>query len=100
MHEETHSKEVTDCDYRYLLKIDIQDHTGQFLSIVSFEDTASTILGVNAKDFYLLSEDPDVIKEIVSKSLWTDHIFTLSVKTETFRDIPRLKCVIIKEDNL
>ena len=92
--------EVTDYDYIYLLKIDVQDHTGQLLSTVAFEEAASTILGVNAKDLYLLSEDPDVIKEIVSKALWTDHIFTLSVKTETFRDIPRLKCVIIKEESL
>ena len=92
--------EVTDCDYRYLLKIYAQDHTGQLLSTVAFEEAASTILGVSAKDFYLLSEDPDVIKEIVSKALWTYHIFTLSVNTETFKGIPWLNCVIMKEESL
>eukprot|EP00253_Pinus_taeda_P024392 PITA_24392 len=89
--------EVRDCDYRYLLKIDIQDHTGELASTVAFEDEGSTILGNNAKDFYLLSSDPELIKEIVSRALWTDHIFTLSVKIETFKEVPCLKCVIIKE---
>eukprot|EP00253_Pinus_taeda_P012080 PITA_12080 len=92
--------EVRDCDYRYLLKIDIQDHTGELASTVTFKDAGSTILGNNAKDFYLLSSDPKLIKEIVSRALWTDHIFTLSVKTETFKELPRLKCVIIKEEKL
>ena len=92
--------EVRDCDYRYLLKIDIQDHTGELASTVAFEDAGSTILGNNAKDFYLLSSDPELIKEIVSRALWTDHIFTLSVKTKTFKEVPRLKCIIIKEEKL
>jgi len=91
---------VSDYDYRYLLKIGIQDHTSELDSTVAFEDMGSTILGNNAKEFYLLSSDPDLIKEIVSKALWTDHIFTLSVKTETFKGIPRLKCIIIKEETL
>eukprot|EP00253_Pinus_taeda_P005195 PITA_05195 len=49
---------VRDCDYRYLLKIDIQDDTGELASTVAFEDAGSSILGNNAKDFYLLSSDP------------------------------------------
>ena len=92
--------EVTDYDYKYLLKIDIQDHTGELSSTVAFEDVGSTILGNNAKDFYLLSSDPNLIKEIVSKALWAYHIFTLSVKTKTFKGIPWLKCVIVKEESL
>jgi len=92
--------EVSDSDYRYLLKIDIQDHTSELASTISFEDVGSTILGNNSKDFYLLSSDPELIKEIVSKALWTDHIFTLSVKTENFNGLPRFKCVIIKEEKL
>jgi len=70
------------------MKIDIQDHTGELASTIAFEDTGSTILGNNAKDFHLLSSDPKLIKENVSRALWTDHIFTLSVKTETFKEVP------------
>ena len=80
--------EVTDCDYKYILKIDIEDHTGELASTVAFEDMGSTILGINAKDFYLLSSNLDLIREIVSKALWMDHTFTLSVKTETFKELP------------
>jgi len=72
---------------------------GELASTIAFKDMGSTILGNNAKDFYLLSSHLDMIKEIVSKALWTNHIFTLLVKTETFR-VPWLKCVIIKEEKL
>jgi len=80
--------EVSDCDYRYLLKIDIQDHTSELASTIAFKYAGSTILGNNSKDFYLLSSNPELVKEIISKALWIDHIFTLSVKTETFKEVP------------
>ena len=58
--------DIYECDCKYLLKIDLQDHIEELLSFVSFEDVASTIIGINAKDVHLLLLEPNTIKEIIS----------------------------------
>jgi hypothetical protein len=57
-------------------------------------------MGINAKDLHLLSFEPDSIKEIVSKVECKQHLFTLSVKMETFKDIECLKVIIMRLEHL
>ena len=88
--------DIVDCDYRYLLKIDLQDHTGEILSSIAFEDVASSLMGITSTDLHLMSLESDAIEEIVSKVQFTQHLFTLSAKQETFQDIQHLKVIIMR----
>ena len=54
--------DISECDCKYLLKIDLSDHIEELLSFVAFEDVAYTIMGISAKDLDFFSFEPDAIK--------------------------------------
>jgi len=92
--------DFTECDYRYVLKFTIHDHTGELENVTAFDDVAFELLSVAAKDLYLMSREPDTIREIGAKVSFRHFLFTLSYKTETFNDTQRLKVVLIKSEQL
>jgi replication factor A1 len=47
-----------ECDYRYILRLYLQDHTEQLSSVTTFNAIATKLLGILAKDLSLLSNDP------------------------------------------
>ncbi|KAF6146276.1 hypothetical protein GIB67_011748 [Kingdonia uniflora] len=93
---------VEECDYRYVLQLQIQDHTG--LSwVTAFQETGEEIMGISAKDLYLLKyeeNDEDKFSEIVRKALCSQYLFKLKVKEETFNDERRVKSTISKAEKL
>ncbi|CAM8946698.1 unnamed protein product [Rhodiola kirilowii] len=93
---------VDECDYRYILQFQIQDHTG-LTYVTAFQECAEELLGISAKElFHLKNEEHDDEKcaDIVSKVLLERFLFKLKVKEETYSDESRVKSTVIKADKL
>ncbi|PPD82571.1 hypothetical protein GOBAR_DD20491 [Gossypium barbadense] len=74
------------CDYRYVIQLQIQDHTGTTW-VIAFEESGESLIGVSAKDLYCLKhEDQNVekFKEIMHQVLFNKYTFKLKVKEENF----------------
>lgn len=91
-----------ECDYRYLLQFQIQDHTGMTW-VTAFQECGEEIMGVSAKGLYLLKyEEQDDVKfaEIIHTVLFNQYLFKLKVKEETFSDEQRVKSTVIKAEKV
>ncbi|KAK1263080.1 hypothetical protein QJS04_geneDACA013454 [Acorus gramineus] len=95
-------KEFEDCDYRYLLQIQVQDHTG-LTWVTAFQESGEEILGCSAKDLYFLKyEEQDEVRfgEIICRSLFEQYLLRLKVKEEMFGDEQRLKITVVKAEKV
>ena len=92
--------EFTECDYRYILKLSLQDHTGQINGATTFDDAANKLLGVSAKDLCLLATEPSTIKDISLHVTSHQYMFTLSIKTDNFNSSTHLKTTIVNYEEL
>ena len=92
--------EFTECDYIYILKLSLQDHTGQINGATTFDDAANKLLGVSAKDLCLLATEPSAIKDICLHVTSRQYLFTLSIKTDNFDSNTRLKTTIVNSEEL
>ncbi|CAG7894692.1 unnamed protein product [Brassica rapa] len=93
---------VDECDYRYILQLQLQDHTGVTWA-TAFQEAGEEIMGMPAKDlYYMKNEDRDEEKfeDIVRKAAFTKYIFKLKVKEETFSDESRVKATVVKAEKL
>ncbi|KAA8525134.1 hypothetical protein F0562_007002 [Nyssa sinensis] len=93
---------VDECDYRYILQFQIQDHTG-LTWVTAFQECGDEIMGISAKDLYYLKyEEPndERFAEIVRKVLFTKYIFMLKVKEETFCDEQHVKSTVVKAEKV
>ncbi|KAK9144163.1 hypothetical protein Sjap_004066 [Stephania japonica] len=91
---------VAECDYRYILQFQIQDHTG-ITWVTAFQESGVEILGLSAKDLYYLKfeeQDDEKFADIIRKALFTPFIFKLKVKEETFSDEQRVKSTVVKAE--
>ncbi|KAJ0602025.1 putative transcription factor interactor and regulator CCHC(Zn) family [Helianthus annuus] len=82
---------VDECDYRYILQVQIQDHTG-LVWATAFQETGEEIMGVSAKDLYIIKheeQDDDKFTEILRNALFNEFSFTLKVKEESYGDDQR-----------
>ena len=89
-----------ECDYRYILKVDLEDITGQLHGVTTFDDAAKKLMGISAKYLCLLSTEPKSIVEIAQKIYNKQFIFTLSVRIETLCGIACFKVVIVMVENI
>ncbi|GJT66457.1 replication protein A 70 kDa DNA-binding subunit A-like protein [Tanacetum coccineum] len=95
-------KDVDECDYRYILQFQIQDHTGTTW-VTAFEKGGEAIMGVTAKDLYCMKyeeQDDERFTEIIRNVLITKYNFKLKVKEETFNDDPRVKITVTKAEKI
>ncbi|KAK9095635.1 hypothetical protein Scep_027104 [Stephania cephalantha] len=93
---------VAECDYRYILQFQIQDHTG-ITWVTAFQESGVEILGLSAKDLYYLKfeeQDDEKFADIIRKALFTPFIFKLKVKEETFSDEQRVKSTVVKAEKV
>lgn len=93
---------VDACDYRYLLQMQIQDHTGMTW-VTAFQEGGEDIMGMPAKDLYSVKfdeQDEEKFKEIISKVVFTKYMFKLKVKEETFNDEARVKSTVVKAEKV
>ena len=61
------NSEFPECDYRYKLKIELHDHTGQLQNVTVFNDAGNELMGITAKDLFLLSSEPADLQKICSR---------------------------------
>ncbi|KAI4372180.1 hypothetical protein MLD38_010447 [Melastoma candidum] len=94
---------VDECEYRYILQLQIQDHTG-LTWVTAFQEAGEEIMGIPAADLFHLRTDPDSendrFGEVVRKVLFTKFVFKLKVKEETFSDEQRVKSTVVKADRV
>ncbi|XP_023742355.1 replication protein A 70 kDa DNA-binding subunit E [Lactuca sativa] len=93
---------VDECDYRYDLQLHIHDHTG-LTWVNAYEETGEEIMGVSAKDLYLLKhedEDEDAFMEVVHGVLFSEYKFKLKVKEEFLGDEARVRSIVVKAEKI
>ncbi|CAI9100690.1 OLC1v1037845C1 [Oldenlandia corymbosa var. corymbosa] len=96
------NQEFEECDYRYLLQIQIQDHSG-LTWVTAFQEAGEEILGCSAKELYLLkNEEQDELRyaEIIRNCLFTEYLFRLKIKEEIYGDEQRVKLTVVKADKV
>lgn len=93
---------VDECDYRYILQFQIQDHTG-LTWVTSFQETGEEIMGISAKNLYYMKyeeQEEEKFSEIVHNVLFHKYIFKLKVKEEVYSDEQRVKSTVVKAEKL
>lgn len=93
---------VEECDYRYILQLQIQDHT-DLTWVTAFQEAGEEIMGMSAKDLYYVkyeNNEEEKFENIIRKVAFTKYIFKLKVKEETFSDEQRVKATVVKVDKL
>ncbi|CAH2078559.1 unnamed protein product [Thlaspi arvense] len=93
---------VDECDYRYILQLQIQDHTG-LTWVTAFQEAGEEIMGMSAKDLYYVKyehRDEEKFEDIIRKVAFTKYIFKLKIKEETFSDEQRVKSTVVRVDKL
>lgn len=95
-------RNVPECDYRYLLQAQVQDHTG-LTWVTAFQEAGEEIMGVTAKQLYTVKhveQDDVTFAEIIRKVIFNQYLFKLKVKEETYSDEQRVKCTVVKAERL
>ncbi|XP_038716213.1 replication protein A 70 kDa DNA-binding subunit E-like [Tripterygium wilfordii] len=93
---------VDECDYRYILQLQIQDHTG-ITWVTAFQECGEELLGTSAKDLYHLkfeNQDDENFSKIIRRVMFTKYIFKLKVKEETFSDESRVKSTVVRAEKM
>ncbi|KAL8128560.1 hypothetical protein V2J09_017715 [Rumex salicifolius] len=95
------NQEFEECDYRYLLQAQIQDHTG-LTWVTAFQESGVEIIGCSAKELYQLkSEEEDgKFSKILASRLFIPFIFRLKIKEETFGEEQKVKVTVVKADRI
>lgn len=91
---------VVECDYRYILQFQIQDHTG-LTWVTAFQECGEEIMGMSAKDLYSLKyveQNDEKFGEVVRNATFSKYLFKLKVKEETFSDEQRVKSTVVKAE--
>lgn len=95
-------QEFKECDYRYLLQAQVQDHTG-ITWVTAFQESGEEILGFSAKELYLMKyEEQDDVRfgEILRSSLFKQYLFRLKIKEEVYGDEQRVKITVVKAEKV
>lgn len=95
------NQEFDECDYRYLLQAQIQDHTG-LIWVTAFQESGEEIIGCSAKELSRLKsedEDDNFSKILVSR-LFVPFLFRLKIKEETYGEEQKVKVTVAKAEKL
>lgn len=93
-------KSAPECEYRYLLSLQVQDHTG-VTWVTAFQEAGEEIMGVSARELFLWKQDEDLrFEDAIQKLLFTQNLFKLKVKEENYNDELGVKCSLVKTDRL
>ncbi|CAL4969268.1 unnamed protein product [Urochloa decumbens] len=90
------------CDYKYLVLVQLQDSTGMTYAVVS-QEAGEEIFGCKAKELYLLKHekrDHAQFDDIVQRALFHEYLLKLKAETETFNEVQLAKCMIVKAEKV
>uniref|UniRef100_A0A1J3DN96 Replication protein A subunit n=1 Tax=Noccaea caerulescens TaxID=107243 RepID=A0A1J3DN96_NOCCA len=96
------NQESEECDYRYLLQVQIQDHTG-LTWVTAFQESGEEIMGCPAKQLYTLKnelQNDEEFAEIVRNRLFHQYLLKLKIKEESYGDEQRVKITVVKVDKV
>ncbi|EYU25874.1 hypothetical protein ABFS82_10G083600 [Erythranthe guttata] len=96
------NQEFEECDYRYLLQVQVQDYSG-LTWVTAFQETGEEILGCSAKELYALkyeAQDDVRFGEIIRNCLFAEFLLKLKIKEETYGDEQRVKITVVKADKV
>lgn len=96
------NQEFAECEYRYLLQAQIQDHSG-LTWVTAFQESGEEILGCSAKELYSLKyelQDDTRFAEIIRGRLFQQYLFRLKIKEEMYGDEQKVKITVIKADKV
>jgi len=89
------------CEYRYMLPCQIQDHTGITTFATAFQEAGNDIIGLTAEELLKIQhEDVEKFAGIIKQARFRLYIFKLKVKEETYNDETRVKATIVKAQKL
>ena len=89
-------------EYRYMLRFQIQDHTGSTYAS-AFDEAGEQIFGRKAGELFSIrnvDQDDAQFAEIIEGVRWHLYLFKLKVKEETYNDEQSLKCTAVKVEKL
>ncbi|GJV54064.1 replication protein A 70 kDa DNA-binding subunit A [Tanacetum coccineum] len=92
------NQEFEECDYRYLLQCQVQDHTG-LTWVTAFQEAGVEILGCPAKELYMLKsqgQDDERFSNAVKSRLFAEVLLKLKIKEETYGEEQRVKITVVK----
>ncbi|XP_010441733.1 PREDICTED: replication protein A 70 kDa DNA-binding subunit C-like [Camelina sativa] len=95
-------KSVEECDYRYILQIQLQDHTGLTWA-TAFQEAGEEIMGISAKDLYYIKyehQEEEKFEDIIRSFTFSKYIFKLKIKEETYSDEQRVKATVVKAEKI
>ncbi|KAJ4779252.1 Replication A 70 kDa DNA-binding subunit [Rhynchospora pubera] len=93
---------LPDCDYRYLIKFDIQDHTGM-VRVTAFQDAGEQIMGRPAKDLHQIKykeDDNEKFSEIIRSARFKQFIFKLKVQEESYQEVQQVNITVVSADKV
>ncbi|KAM7517662.1 hypothetical protein LguiB_016624 [Lonicera macranthoides] len=96
------NREFEECDYRYLLQVQVQDHTG-LTWMTAFQESGEEILGCAAKELYRVKyeeQNDSRFGEIIKGCLFSQYMFRLKIKEEMYGDEQRVKVTVVKAEKV
>lgn len=94
------NQEFPECDYRYILQLQIQDHTGTTYA-TAFQEPGEELLGCSARELYMFKENEDPrYTDVLLHCLYRDYLLRLKVKEETYGDERRVKNTVAKVERV
>ncbi|XP_050218256.1 replication protein A 70 kDa DNA-binding subunit A [Mercurialis annua] len=96
------NQEFDECDYRYLLQVQVQDHTG-LTWVTAFQESGEEILGLPAKELYQMKyelQDDTKFSDIMRSRLFQQFLLKLKIKEEMYGDEQRVKITVVKADKV
>ncbi|RCV06480.1 hypothetical protein SETIT_1G166000v2 [Setaria italica] len=95
-------KSFGNCEYRYAVRFQIQDHTGT-IYVTAFQEAGEHIFGCTAQELHTvrnIDRDDARFTEIIEGARWHPNLFKLSIREESFNDEPRVQCKIVNAEKL
>ncbi|XP_076941142.1 replication protein A 70 kDa DNA-binding subunit A-like [Bidens hawaiensis] len=93
---------VDQCDYRYILQMQLEDHTG-ITWATAFQETGEEIIGISAKELHCIrneEQDEERFTEFLRSALRNKYNFKLKVKEETYNDEQRVKSTVVNVEKI
>ncbi|KAG6515042.1 replication protein A 70 kDa DNA-binding subunit A-like [Zingiber officinale] len=96
------AKEFDECDYRYLLQLQMQDHTG-VTWVTAFQESGVEIIGCSARELYELKHrehNDQRFGDVIQQCLFKQYVFRLKIKEEHYGDEQQVKVTVVKADKV
>lgn len=93
-------REFEECDYRYLLQFQIQDHSGTAW-VTAFQEAGQELLGCSATELNALKEREDPrFADTMLNCLFQEYLLRLKVKEESYGDERKVKNTAVKVEKV